>query len=96
MRRAVGVLLLFILLAAAAHAAPGAGLESAGQILLFHAAAVVALAAALQGGLVARPLGLIASVGMCAGATLFAGDIAARAFLEHRLFPMAAPTGASC
>jgi uncharacterized membrane protein YgdD (TMEM256/DUF423 family) len=54
---------------------------------------VVALAAALQGGLVARPLGLIASVGMCAGAALCAGDIAARAFLEHRLFPMAAPTG---
>jgi uncharacterized membrane protein YgdD (TMEM256/DUF423 family) len=86
---AVGV----VLLAAAAHAAPGAGLDSAGQILLFHAAAVLALAAAQQSGLAAPPLGPIAGIGFCVGAALFAGDIAARAFLEHRLFPMAAPTG---
>jgi uncharacterized membrane protein YgdD (TMEM256/DUF423 family) len=27
------------------------------------------------------------------GSALFAGDIALRAFVGHRLFPMAAPTG---
>jgi uncharacterized membrane protein YgdD (TMEM256/DUF423 family) len=81
------------LLAASAHAAPGAGLDSAAQILLFHASAVIALTAAGRDGLLARPLALLAGLGLAAGATLFAGDIAARAFLGHRLFPMAAPTG---
>jgi uncharacterized membrane protein YgdD (TMEM256/DUF423 family) len=82
-----------VLLAASAHAAPGAGLDSAGQMLLFHAAAVVATAAALQQGLVFRPLALAAAIGLIVGATLFSGDIAMRAFAGHRLFPMAAPAG---
>jgi uncharacterized membrane protein YgdD (TMEM256/DUF423 family) len=34
-----------VLLAAGAHAAPGAGLDSAGQMLLFHAAAAIGLVA---------------------------------------------------
>ena len=82
-----------VLLAASAHAAPGAGLDSAGQMLLFHAAAVVATAAALHQGLVFRPLALAAAIGLIVGATLFSGDIAMRAFAGHRLFPMAAPAG---
>jgi uncharacterized membrane protein YgdD (TMEM256/DUF423 family) len=82
-----------ILLAAGAHAAPGAGLDSAGQMLLFHAAAVLALAAALHQGLVFRPLAIAVAIGLIAGATLFSGDIAMRAFAGHRLFPLAAPTG---
>jgi uncharacterized membrane protein YgdD (TMEM256/DUF423 family) len=82
-----------VLLAAAAHAAPGAGLDSAGQMLLFHAAAVVATAAALHQGLVFRPLAIAAAIGLVVGATLFTGDIAMRALAGHRLFPMAAPTG---
>jgi uncharacterized membrane protein YgdD (TMEM256/DUF423 family) len=82
-----------VLLAAAAHAAPGAGLDSAGQMLLFHAVAALALAAALQLGLVFRPLGIAAVIGLIAGAALFSGDIAMRAFAGHRLFPMAAPSG---
>ena len=82
------------LLAASAHAAPGATLESAGQILLFHAAAVIALVAVItQTGLTSRPLALLATFGLVIGALLFSGDIAARAFLGHRMFPMAAPTG---
>lgn len=81
------------LLAASAHAAPGAGLDGAGQILLFHAAAIIALAAAGRDGLLFRPLALLATIGLALGAALFAGDIAARAFLGHRLFPMAAPAG---
>jgi len=44
------------LAAASADAAPGAGLDSAGYFLLFHAPAIVALALAQQQGLVLRPL----------------------------------------
>jgi uncharacterized membrane protein YgdD (TMEM256/DUF423 family) len=81
------------LAAAAAHAAPGAGLDSAGYMLLFHAAVVVGAAIAAGQGLVSRPLGILAAAGLIVGASLFAGDIALRAFAGHRLFPMAAPTG---
>ncbi len=31
--------------------------------------------------------------GFIAGASLFAADVAARAYLGHRLFPFAAPSG---
>jgi uncharacterized membrane protein YgdD (TMEM256/DUF423 family) len=82
-----------ILLAAGAHAAPGAGLDSAGQMLLFHAAAVVATAAVLHQGLLFRPLAVAAAIGFVVGAALFSGDIALRALAGHRLFPLAAPTG---
>jgi uncharacterized membrane protein YgdD (TMEM256/DUF423 family) len=81
------------LLAAAAHAAPGAGLESAGQMLLFHAAAVVGAAAVSQVGYVSRTIGFVAAFAFVIGALLFSGDIAMRAYAGHRLFPMAAPTG---
>jgi uncharacterized membrane protein YgdD (TMEM256/DUF423 family) len=82
-----------VLLAAGAHAAPGAGLDGAGQMLLFHAAGVIAAAAALQSGLLFRPLALAAAIGLVVGAVLFSGDIALRALAGHRLFPYAAPTG---
>jgi uncharacterized membrane protein YgdD (TMEM256/DUF423 family) len=82
-----------VLLAAGAHAAPGAGLDSAGQMLLFHAAAVIGVAAALHQGLLFRPLALAAAIGLVVGAALFSGDIALKTLAGHRLFPMAAPTG---
>lgn len=82
-----------VLLAAGAHAAPGAGLDGAGQMLLFHATAVVAAASALHQGLVFRPLSIAAAIGLVIGASLFSGDIAMRALAGHRLFPMAAPSG---
>ena len=83
-----------VLAAAGAHAAPGAGLDSAGQMLLFHAKAVMATAAALyQEKLLSRPLAVVAVLGFIVGAVLFSGDIAMRAFAGHRLFPFAAPTG---
>jgi uncharacterized membrane protein YgdD (TMEM256/DUF423 family) len=81
------------LTAASAHGKPGAGLDSAGYLLLLHAAAVIAGAAAVRSGIVLRPLGLIVLWGFVAGAGLFAADVAARAYLGHRLFPMAAPAG---
>jgi uncharacterized membrane protein YgdD (TMEM256/DUF423 family) len=82
-----------VLAAAAAHVAPGSGLDSAAWMLLFHATAIIAGAAAVQHGLVARPLGLAALGAFVLGAALFSGDIALRAFAGHRLFPMAAPSG---
>jgi uncharacterized membrane protein YgdD (TMEM256/DUF423 family) len=82
-----------MLAAAAAHAAPGAGLDNAAYLLLFHAAAVLGGAGLTQQGLLWRPLALLALAAWLLGAALFAGDIALRAFAGHRLFPMAAPSG---
>ena len=81
------------LLAASAHSAPGAGLDSAANLLLFHAASVIAAVATLGQGVVWRPLGVAAAGGFVLGATLFAADVAMRAYAGHRLFPMAAPAG---
>jgi len=49
-----------ILAAAGAHATPGAGLDSAAYMLLFHAAAVLGGAALAQQGLLWRPFILLA------------------------------------
>src|SRR5262249_33360896 len=76
-----------------AHAAPGAGLDSASYMLLFHAVAVVSGAALLQQGVLLWPLAFAALVAWVLGAALFSGDIALRAFAGHQFFPMAAPTG---
>lgn len=81
------------LAAAAAHAAPGAGLDSAAQILMVHAAALLGGTAAVAAGLTFRPLALAALIGFVLGTVFFAGDIALRTFVGNRLFPMAAPTG---
>jgi uncharacterized membrane protein YgdD (TMEM256/DUF423 family) len=81
------------LAAAAAHAAPGAGLDSAAYLLLFHAVAVLGAASLAGQALLWRPLGLVAMAGFVVGGGLFAGDVSMRAFAGHRLFPMAAPTG---
>jgi uncharacterized membrane protein YgdD (TMEM256/DUF423 family) len=82
-----------ILAAAAAHTAPGAGLDGAGYMLLFHAIAVLSGVALLQQGLLLRPFMLGVLGGWVLGSVLFAGDIALRAFVGNRLFPLAAPTG---
>jgi uncharacterized membrane protein YgdD (TMEM256/DUF423 family) len=82
-----------VLAAAAAHSRPDAGLDSAGQMLLFHAAAVIAATTAAAFGVIARPLGSIGAAALVLGASLFAGDLALRAYTGHRLFPMAAPAG---
>jgi uncharacterized membrane protein YgdD (TMEM256/DUF423 family) len=82
-----------ILAAAGAHMAPGAGVDSAAYMLLFHAAAVLGGAALVQHGVLWRPLALIVLAAWVLGAMLFSGDIALRAFAGHRLFAMAAPSG---
>jgi uncharacterized membrane protein YgdD (TMEM256/DUF423 family) len=82
-----------VLAAASAHVAPGSGLDSAAYMLLFHAVAVIAGVALLQHGLLWRPLSLLVLAAWALGASLFAGDLAMRAFAGHRLFPFAAPSG---
>jgi uncharacterized membrane protein YgdD (TMEM256/DUF423 family) len=77
------------LTALGAHSRPGAGLESAGSMLLFHAPAVLAATFVLGG----YPLGFVAITGFILGAGLFAGDITFRAYGGRRLFPHAAPAG---
>jgi uncharacterized membrane protein YgdD (TMEM256/DUF423 family) len=76
-----------------AHAYAGAGLDSAGYILLFHAAAVLGLVAAADRDLVLRPIGLAAGAGLALGAILFAGDVTLPIYAGVGLFPYAAPTG---
>ena len=82
-----------IFAAAGAHAKPGSGLDSAGNMLLFHAPAVIAACAAIVAGLIHRPSGIGAAILLLLGVALFSGDLALRAYTGHRLFPMAAPTG---
>ena len=82
-----------ILAALSAHLAPGTGLDSAAYMLLFHAVAVLSAASVAQQSLLPRHLAGAASVAWVVGAALFAGDIAMRALVGHRLFPMAAPSG---
>ena len=82
-----------VLAAAAAHAKSGMGLDGAAYLLLFHAVAVLSAVALLQQALLLRPLLLAVLGGWVLGSALFAGDIALRAFVGYRLFPMAAPTG---
>lgn len=81
------------LLAAGSHAAGGLA-TTAGQMLLWHASAIIAAAVARENGLLHRSIGTLAIVMLIAGVGLFAADLAVRAFLGWaRLFPMAAPTG---
>ena len=82
-----------VLAAGAAHAAPGAGLDSAAYLLLFHAVAVLGVAALAPQGLLWPPAALAAMAGFVLGGVLFASDVSMRAFAGHRLFPMAAPAG---
>jgi len=82
-----------ILVAAGAHLTTGAGLVSAGYMMLFHATALLGGAALLQQGLLWRRIILVVLTAWVLGAALFSGDIALRIFTGHRLFAMAAPTG---
>src|ERR1700731_2096363 len=76
----VALLLHLLLAAAAAHTAPGAGLDSAAYMLLFHATAVLSGTVLLQQGLLLRPMMLGVLAGWVLGSALFSGDIALRAF----------------
>ena len=82
-----------VLAATSAHAAPGAGLDSAAYMLLFHAVAVLGGVALVQQSVLWRPIMVFVLTSWVLGAVLFSGDVALRALVGSRLFPMAAPTG---
>jgi uncharacterized membrane protein YgdD (TMEM256/DUF423 family) len=82
-----------ILAALSAHQDHATQLEAASSMLLFHAPAVLAVAALAERGLVHGGIGIAAAVGFVVAAALFAGDLTLRQFAGHRLFPFAAPTG---
>ncbi|KWV47812.1 hypothetical protein AS156_19460 [Bradyrhizobium macuxiense] len=82
-----------ILAAAAAHLPDAARLGAASSMLLFHATAVLATVALVDSTVVHARIGVAAAAGFVIAASLFAGDLTARQYAGHGLFPMAAPTG---
>ena len=86
--------LLGVALSAAAAHIPGAdSLKTAAQFLLFHAPAILALVALGAAGLARAGLARAAAGLLVLGLILFCGDLAVRTWLQHPLFPMAAPSG---
>ena len=82
-----------ILAAASAHQADASRLGAASSMLLFHATAVLAVAALIERGVVHAKIGIAAAFGFVVAAALFATDLTLRQYAGHSLFPFAAPTG---
>jgi uncharacterized membrane protein YgdD (TMEM256/DUF423 family) len=82
-----------ILAAASAHQADAAGLAAASSMLLFHASAVLAVAALAERGVIHARIGIASGYGFVVAAALFSGDLSLRQYAGHALFPMAAPSG---
>ena len=82
-----------VLAAASAHQPDAMRLASASSMLLFHATAVLAVAALAERGVIHLRIGIAAAFGFVVAAALFAGDLTLRQYAGHSLFPMAAPTG---
>ena len=82
-----------ILAAAAAHQPDATRLAGASSMLLFHATAVLAMAALIERSIIHPKIGITAAFGFVVAAALFAGDLTLRQYAGHSLFPMAAPTG---
>jgi len=82
-----------ILAAASAHQADASRLGTASSMLLFHATAVLAVAALIERGLIHARIGIAAAFGFVVAAALFATDLTLRQYAGHSLFPFAAPTG---
>ena len=83
-----------VLLALASHGS-WPSINYAAIMVITHAAALLALAAALAAGLLHRRLACLAAAVLAAAVVLFAGDVTLHAITGQRLFPMAAPTGGS-
>ena len=81
------------LLAAAAHVTGTANVQTAGQMMLFHASVVIGATAARKGGHLQDVVARFALSAIIFGATLFAADLARRGFANEALFPRAAPIG---
>ncbi len=81
------------LLAAAAHVTGAINVQTAGQMLLFHAPTVMGATAARKAGFLHDGLGRIAISVVILGVALFAADLTRRGFAGEALFPRAAPIG---
>ena len=81
------------LAAAAAHGGDASRLGTASNMLLFHAPAILASLALIERRVSHPLIGGIAVAGLLFGTALFAGDLTVRHYLDHALFPMAAPLG---
>jgi uncharacterized membrane protein YgdD (TMEM256/DUF423 family) len=79
-------------LAAGSHIA-GPQMTLAGQLLLFHAPALIAGTTARKAGLLHDRTALIGLALIGAGVALFSADMAMRGLHGARLFPLAAPVG---
>lgn len=84
---------LGVAVSAAGSHGGGDNLRIAGQFLLFHAPAFLAIAAVITLRLCHDRIGRFAILAMMVGLMLFAGDLAARALMGRALFPLAAPIG---
>ena len=82
-----------ILAAASAHQADASRLAAASSMLLFHATAVLAVAALVERGVIHARIGIASAFGFVVAAALFATDLTLRQYAGHSLFPFAAPTG---
>lgn len=82
-----------VLLALGAHSGGAGQATVAGQMLLFHAPALIAGTAARKAGLLHDLIARLALSALALGAALFAADLARRGFGGDRLFPGAAPAG---
>ena len=82
-----------ILAAASAHQPDASRLASASSMLLFHAAAVLAVVALAERGVIHARIGIAAGFGFVIATALFAGDLTLRQYAGHGLFPFAAPSG---
>ncbi|MBO0344649.1 DUF423 domain-containing protein [Roseibium limicola] len=80
-----------MLMAAAAHVDTTGLMNQAGEMLMFHAPALAAMGLLAQ--LRRAPIAALALTVMSIGLALFCGDLVMRAMADHRLFPMAAPSG---
>jgi uncharacterized membrane protein YgdD (TMEM256/DUF423 family) len=81
------------LLAAAAHVTGTTNVQTAGQMLLFHAPTVVGATVARKAGFLHDWLGRTAISVVILGVALFAADLTRRGFSSEALFPRAAPIG---
>lgn len=81
------------LLAAAAHVTGTTNVQTAGQMLLFHAPTVLGATAARRAGLLQDMVARIALSVIILGVALFAADLSRRGFSSEALFPRAAPIG---
>ena len=79
--------------ASATHAAGGGSAAIGAQMLLIHAAAIIALVAARHAGLLHERFATVLTFGLALGVALFAVDLALRGLAGTKLFAFASPLG---